>query len=118
MLTGIADDLADGPDAVDREQLELAVELLRDVGDYSEDDTVDEVLEPDTPLGKLVAYVLDPTASEAEPAVRQGGRAVDRAGELRRVAAASGIATLGRLASVRHATHGVSRRPHARRRCG
>ena len=68
VLTGIADDLADGPDAIDREQLGLAVELLRDVGDYSEDSTVDEVLEPDTPLGKLVAYVLDPdTARKPGP---------------------------------------------------
>ena len=68
VLTGIADDLADGPDAIDREQLGLAVELLRDVGDYSEDSTVDEVLEPDMPLGKLVAYVLDPdTARKPGP---------------------------------------------------
>ena len=42
VLTGIADDLADGPDAIDRDQLELAVELLRDVGEYAEDTTVDE----------------------------------------------------------------------------
>lgn len=34
VLTGLADDLADGPEAVDREQLELAVEVLRDIGDY------------------------------------------------------------------------------------
>jgi hypothetical protein len=68
VLTGIADDLVDGPDAVDRDQLELAVELLRDVGDYSEDSTVDDVLEPDTPLGKLVAHVLDPdTARKPDP---------------------------------------------------
>ncbi len=68
VLTGIADDLADGPDAIDREQLGLAVELLRDVGDYSEDSTVDEVLEPDMPLGKLVAYVFDPdTARKPGP---------------------------------------------------
>jgi hypothetical protein len=60
VLTGIADDLADGPDAVDREQLELAVELLRDVGDYSEDATVADALEADTALGKLVAHVLEP----------------------------------------------------------
>ena len=94
VLTGIADDLADGPDAIDREQLGLAVELLRDVGDYSEDSTVDDVLEPDTPLGKLVAHVLDPdTARKPGRPVRQGGRAVERAGELRRVAAASGVAT-------------------------
>jgi hypothetical protein len=60
VLTGIADDLADGPDALDRDQLELAVELLRDVGDYAEDTTVDESLDGDQALGALVAHVLDP----------------------------------------------------------
>jgi hypothetical protein len=59
VLTGLGDDFADGPDAVDREQLDLVVELLRDVGDYSEDTTVDKALETDAPLGSLVAYVLD-----------------------------------------------------------
>jgi hypothetical protein len=60
VLTGIADDLADGPDAIDRDQLELAVELLRDVGDYAEDTTVDETLDADQALGRLVAHVLAP----------------------------------------------------------
>jgi hypothetical protein len=60
VLTGIADDLADGPDAVDRDQMELAVELLRDVGEYAEDTMVDETLDADQALGRLVAYVLDP----------------------------------------------------------
>jgi hypothetical protein len=60
VLTGVADDLRDGPDAVDRDQLELAVELLRDVGDYAEDTTVDEALDADQPLGRVVAHVLDP----------------------------------------------------------
>jgi hypothetical protein len=60
VLTGIADDLADGPDALDRDQLELAVELLRDVGDYAEDTTVDETLDADQALGRLVAHVIDP----------------------------------------------------------
>jgi hypothetical protein len=60
VLTGIADDLADGPDAIDRDQLELAVELLRDVGDYAEDTMVDETLDADQPLGRVVAHVLDP----------------------------------------------------------
>jgi len=59
VLTGLGDDFADGPDAVDRDQLDLVVELLRDVGDYSEDTTVDKALETDAPLGALVAYVLD-----------------------------------------------------------
>jgi hypothetical protein len=67
VLSGLADDFADGPDAVDRDQLDLAVELLRDVGDYSEESTVDKALEPDRPLGKLVAYVLEPD-SVSKPA--------------------------------------------------
>jgi hypothetical protein len=60
VLTGISDDLADGPDAIDRDQLALAVELLRDVGDYAEDTTVDETLDADQALGRVVAHVLDP----------------------------------------------------------
>jgi hypothetical protein len=60
VLTGVADDLAEGPDAIDRDQLELAVELLRDVSDYAEDTTVDEILDADQPLGRVVAHVLDP----------------------------------------------------------
>ncbi|MDT7761039.1 MAG: hypothetical protein QOC63_459 [Mycobacterium sp.] len=68
MLTGIADDLADGPDAIDRDQLELAVELLRDVGDYAEDTIVEETLDADQSLGRLVAHVLDPdTVSRPGP---------------------------------------------------
>jgi hypothetical protein len=60
VLSGLSDDIADGPDAVDRDQLDLAVELLRDVGDYSEESTVDKALETTRPLGKLVAAVLEP----------------------------------------------------------
>ena len=60
VLSGLGDDFADGPDAVDKDQLELAVELLRDIGDYSEESTVDKALEPGRPLGKLVASVLEP----------------------------------------------------------
>ncbi|PND56011.1 primosomal protein [Mycobacterium sp. ENV421] len=60
VLTGLSDDIADGPDAIDHDQLELAVELVRDVGEYSEEDTVDTLLAEDRLLGKLVDYVLDP----------------------------------------------------------
>jgi hypothetical protein len=66
VLSGLADDFADGPDAVDRDQLDLAVELLRDIGDYSEESTVDKALDAGRPLGKLVAYVLEP-GSVAKP---------------------------------------------------
>jgi hypothetical protein len=60
VLPGLADDLAAGPDAVDHEQLDLAVELLRDVGEYAEDNTVEKALAVERPLGKLAAYVLEP----------------------------------------------------------
>jgi hypothetical protein len=60
VLSGIADDIADGPDAVDADQLALAVELFRDVGDYAEDGTVEEKLDVDEPLGKFVTHVLNP----------------------------------------------------------
>jgi hypothetical protein len=65
VLTGVADDLAGGPDAVDHEQLDLAVEFLRDLGEYSEDTTVDKALTVDEPLGKLVAHVLEPDSVSA-----------------------------------------------------
>ena len=68
VLTGISDDLADGPDAVDRDQLELAVELLRDVSDYAEDTTVDDALDVDQPLGRYVAHVLSPGKVGKPPA--------------------------------------------------
>src|SRR4029077_4851469 len=60
VLTGIADDLADGPDAIDRDQLELAVELLRDVGEYAEDTIVDETLDTDQQLGGVGAHLPEP----------------------------------------------------------
>lgn len=60
VLTGLVDDIAGGPDAIDRDQLHLAVELIRDIGVYSEEDTVDTLLADDHALGKLVNHVLDP----------------------------------------------------------
>jgi hypothetical protein len=44
---------------VDHDQLDLVVELLRDVGDYAEDNTVEKALAAERPLGRLAAYVLD-----------------------------------------------------------
>ncbi|MDO3636962.1 protein export chaperone SatS [Mycolicibacterium arseniciresistens] len=64
VLSGIADDIADGPDSLDREQLELAVELLRDVSQYAEDTTVEEKLGPGQPLGKVIAFALDPDSAD------------------------------------------------------
>lgn len=42
VLKGLAEDIAAGPDQVDRLQLELAVELLSDVGKYVENTIVEE----------------------------------------------------------------------------
>jgi hypothetical protein len=67
VLNGLADDIADGPDALDRDQLALALEFVRDVGDYSEDNAVDELLADDTALGTLINHVLEPD-SVARPA--------------------------------------------------
>jgi hypothetical protein len=62
VLSGIVDDLAEGPDALDHDQLELAVELIRDIGDYSEDTSVDAKLDRSTALGKLIGHALEPKA--------------------------------------------------------
>lgn len=67
VLSGIADDIAEGPDAIDRDQLGLAVELLTDVGAYSEDPTVKDALNVDKPLGRFVAHVLDEARAPKPP---------------------------------------------------
>ena len=63
VLAGLADELAEGPDGIDRDQLGLAIELMQDVGDYSEDDTVDRSLTAQSPLAKFVTYVEDPDSA-------------------------------------------------------
>ncbi|WIM87763.1 primosomal protein [Candidatus Mycobacterium wuenschmannii] len=68
VLSGLADDLAGGPDAVDHEQLDLAVEFLRDLGEYSEDTTVEKALAADQPLGTLITYILEPDSATSRPA--------------------------------------------------
>lgn len=64
VLSGLADDIADGPDTIDRDQLDLALELLRDVGHYAEDNTVEKTLDPATALGAFVTHALDPDAAD------------------------------------------------------
>jgi hypothetical protein len=67
VLRTLTDDIADGPDAIDVEQLELAVELIRDVADYAEDTTIDEALDEDQPLGRFIGHVLSPDRVAAPP---------------------------------------------------
>ena len=104
VLSGIADDLADGPDAVDRDQLELAVELLRDVGEYAEDATVDEALDADQPLGRCVATCSTPTRSASPrrrtPRPSSSGRRW-RPSSNRGCARSSAMSSRRRMTSVR-----------------
>jgi len=67
VLTGLADDLADGPHAVDAEQLDLIVELFTDTADYVDDDSIEQALATSTPLGWYVSYVLNPDPTRMAP---------------------------------------------------
>jgi hypothetical protein len=67
VLTGLADDLGDGPEAVDPNQLDLAVELLTDAAEWGEDNSVTEALEPAESLGWLVNFVINPDPTRLAP---------------------------------------------------
>jgi len=67
VLTGLADDIAEGPEAVDPVQLDLAVELLTDAADWANDDSVVEALSPSESLGWLVSFVLRPDPTRLAP---------------------------------------------------
>jgi hypothetical protein len=68
VLRTLSDDIADGPDTMDVEQLELAIELIRDVGDYAEESTVEDALDQDQPLGRFFGHVLTPEKVGKPPA--------------------------------------------------
>lgn len=67
VLPGLADDLADGPTAVDPDQLDLAVELFTDAADYAGEDIVEVALAPSTPLGWYVSFLLEPDPTRLAP---------------------------------------------------
>lgn len=67
VLTGIADDIGDGPDAVDPNQLDLAVELIGDAAQWAGDESVDQALAPSESLGWLVSFVLRPDPTRLAP---------------------------------------------------
>ncbi|MFD5097210.1 primosomal protein [Amycolatopsis thailandensis] len=67
VLNGIADDIAEGPEAIDPTQLELAVELITDAADWADDDSVDTALAANESLGWLVSFVLRPDPTRLEP---------------------------------------------------
>jgi hypothetical protein len=66
-LTGLADDLAEGPLAVDPSQLELATELLLDVGDWAGDDEARRALAESQSLGWLVSFITKPDPTRLAP---------------------------------------------------
>ena len=66
-LTGLGEDLAEGPIAVDANQLDLAVELLLDVGDWSGDDSAARALASSQSLGWLTSFILRPDPTRLAP---------------------------------------------------
>ena len=67
VFPGIADDLGEGPQAVDPGQLELAVELMTDTADWVGDESVRESLAPSESLGWLISFVLRPDPTRLTP---------------------------------------------------
>lgn len=65
VLSGVSEDIADGPENVDQDQLDLAIEFARDVCDYADDGTADKYLDTDEALGRFVGHVLEPAAVAA-----------------------------------------------------
>jgi hypothetical protein len=67
VLSGIDADIAEGPEAIDPIQLELAVELITDAADWAGDDTAETALAGNESLGWLVSFVLRPDPTRLEP---------------------------------------------------
>lgn len=67
VLQGLDEDLADGPDAVDPVQLDLAVELLTDAAEWAGDESVARALSQSESLGWLVSFVLQPDPTRLAP---------------------------------------------------
>ena len=67
VLPGLAEDIAEGPMAVDPTQLEQAVELVRDVAAWAGDDEPREALAESQSLGWLVSFVIRPDPTRLAP---------------------------------------------------
>lgn len=80
-LTGLAGDLAAGTTAVDGAQLELATELLLDVGEWAGDDEPREALADSQSLGWLVSFIIKPDPTRLAPSAPFDAESV-RFGEL------------------------------------
>lgn len=67
-LDGLGDELLTGPKAVNRQQLELAVELLTDAAAARKDEEAGDALSSATPLGSLTSSIIRPDAERMAPA--------------------------------------------------
>jgi hypothetical protein len=67
VLSGLSDDLAEGPEAVDPVQLDLAVELITDADEWAGSGDVAAALVASEPLGWLVSFVLRPDPTRLAP---------------------------------------------------
>ncbi|HVV14141.1 primosomal protein [Amycolatopsis sp.] len=67
VLAALDEDLAEGTDAIDPTQLELAVELLTDAADWAGDESVSAALSTSESLGWLVSFVLRPDPNRLAP---------------------------------------------------
>ena len=68
VLDGLAEELAVGPEAVNRRQLELAVELLSDASIARKDDEAADALSSATPLASLTSAIIKPDPERMLPA--------------------------------------------------
>ena len=66
-LTGLADDITEGTQFVDPAQLELATELLLDVGDWAGDKSARDALAESQALGWLVSFIIKPDPTRLAP---------------------------------------------------
>ena len=67
VLTGIAEDMEEGPDSLDPQQLDLAVELFEDAGEWADDESVKDALASSESLGWLVSFVVSPDPTRLAP---------------------------------------------------
>ncbi|PRX43280.1 hypothetical protein B0I33_11613 [Prauserella shujinwangii] len=67
VLAGLDEDIAEGIDAIDPTQLDLAVELLSDAADWADDDSVATALSSSERLGWLVSFVVRPDPTRLAP---------------------------------------------------
>ncbi len=75
VLPGLADDIVAGPQAVDADQLDLAVELFSDAAAFAGDESTEQALAVSTPLGWFVSYTLDPDPARLAPSAPFTGEA-------------------------------------------